>query len=320
MQLKVNRESSLISYCKNSIGYLYKNYYKRNKQKNKNLVVFCYHDITDMPTKFQIENHLYTTTATFIKQIKWIEKNFKIINPRDGWGNEEGASIKTRPMAIITFDDGFYGAFFNGIKYLIEMKIPSIMFLNMKNIIDGTPLISSACLYLENEIKINKTTQKKRHSKQLHLQIDPNSYHKYNFILQNKCNDIVEYQGKLVNIDVLKKFDNPRLISYGNHLYEHYNSIALSNNELVSSYQKNEMELKKFKSYSSFFAYTNGRFGSCWNENTLKVIKQCGAEKIFSADGKINQNGNNFLLDRIALNENHNNDNKLFYTVFRGMS
>jgi peptidoglycan/xylan/chitin deacetylase (PgdA/CDA1 family) len=323
MQHKTKKiRSQFIGFAKQSIGYLYKNI---GSLKNKNnLVVFCYHEITDTPSKFQINNSLYTSINTFRVQIDWIKNNFEIINPRT-YCHKTKSSFAGKPQAIITFDDGYYGAFENGLKILFDKNIPSLIFLNMRNIKESTPLVSSTCLYFENkENEVSGLSRRLHQSlfssikKPFHLNMDPKEYHTHELEIKKNESNILEYQGNLANIELLKKYDGSGLVSYGNHLFEHFNAIALSKNELFKNYQDNVIELKKFNSYLNMFAYTNGRHGTCWNDTTTKLIKEFGALKIFSADGKINSNPTSYVVDRIALNENYNSINKLNYCIFRG--
>jgi peptidoglycan/xylan/chitin deacetylase (PgdA/CDA1 family) len=335
MQLKTKNIGSLfIGFAKESIGYLYKHI---GSLKNKNsLVVFCYHEITDNPSKFQINNCLYTSTNTFRLQIDWIKNNFEIINPRNYFDKTKSCII-CKPQAMITFDDGYYGTFENGIKILLDKSIPSLIFLNMRNIKESTPLVSATCLYFEDkeskeneeyeEKKVNRINEINKRSyqplfssmkKPFHLNINPKEYLTLEPEIKKNESNILEYQGSFANIELLKKYDGSDLVSYGNHLFEHFNAIALSKDELYKNYKDNVIELKKFNSYLNMFAYTNGRHGTCWNDSTSNLIKEFGALKIFSADGKINSNPTCYVVDRIALNENYNNINKLNYCIFRG--
>jgi peptidoglycan/xylan/chitin deacetylase (PgdA/CDA1 family) len=308
------KRSQFIGFAKQSIGYLY-NHISSVNNKNK-LAVFCYHEVTDTPSKFQINNCLYTSITTFRDQIDWINDNFQIINPRNYY-DQTKSSITGKPQAIITFDDGYYGAFENGIKILLEKKIPSIIFLNMRNIIENTPLVSAACLYFENKNQLSSQYLFSCIKKPFHLNIDSKMYLTLELEIKKNQSDILEYQGRIANVELLKKYDGSDLVSYGNHLFEHFNSIALTNDELYKNYKENEIKLKKFNSYINMFAYTNGRHGSCWNDSTTKLIKEFGALKIFSADGKLNSDPTSYVIDRIALNESYNTINNLNYCIFR---
>lgn len=277
-------------------GKLYSSY------RAKGLVIFCFHDITDKPSVFQAENNLYSSCNNFYRQIKWIKNNFRIISPSE---LDEESKKGEKPKALITFDDGFKGTFLNGIRILSEMKIHPIVFLNMKNIIYQNPLISAIALYLS---KNTKKIEGISGLKNLHLYFNPDNYCKLNDFIELKREEINEYQGPLAELNNLLDCDKLGIASYGNHLYEHYNSLSLNKDQLIDSYNLNERELKKFSSYINIFAFTNGRYGTSWNEIMAETLRDCGAKRIMSADGFQNRNLNKYILDRISIGEFQNNE------------
>ena len=120
-----------------------------NILRQKKITIFLYHDINNEPSKFCKDFNLNVSPHIFEKQIKFIQKKFNIISP-DQLLNQK--KLPDNP-ALITFDDGFAGAFNNGIQYLVEHKIPSIMFLNMGHIINKSPLVSSKALFYQNWVQ-----------------------------------------------------------------------------------------------------------------------------------------------------------------------
>ena len=108
------------------------------------LSVFVFNDVTDKPSRFAEEFDLAVTPEVFRRQVSWIKKQFNVIHPAD--------ILNKSPMpscaAMISFDDGFLGAFENGLPILKEMGIPSIIFLNMRAILENRPIASAAACFL----------------------------------------------------------------------------------------------------------------------------------------------------------------------------
>lgn len=274
--------------------------------RQKKITIFLYHDINNEPSKFCKDFNLNVSSNVFIKQIKFIKKNFNIISP-DQLLNQK--RLPDNP-ALITFDDGFLGAFNNGIQYLIENKTPSIMFLNMGHIINNSPLVSSKALFYQNFC--NELNLKK--NQMLHLTLNPNNLLKIESKLsKNYDNEILDYQGKLADLNLVTDYAKSKYVFYGNHLFEHWNSNALNNYEFLDNIKKNKKKLKDLGNYIDYFAFPNGNF----IDDHIKKLKKIGMKKIFYSAGKTNFNSNNFNLDRIALTDLEYNSTKLFIRLLK---
>lgn len=278
-------------------------------KKNK-ITIFLFHEISDNPSVFCKDYYLNVSPKVFKKQIRWIKNNFTIISPK--LLIKDLNNIPKNP-ALITFDDGFLGAFDNGLKYLIKNKIPSLMFLNMEHIINNTPLISSKAIYYQkfcSEIDVNLKTQ-------LHLNVNPNKLIRIeNRISRNLDSKILEYQGKLANYQTVNHFSKNKYIFYGNHLYSHWNSPALTDDDFIFNLKKNREFLKKYKNYCDIFAFPNGMF----NKKNIINLKKTSFIKAFSSSGNINSNFHDFLLDRISLTEFEYNNIKLYIRLMKSKS
>lgn len=281
-----------------------------NNKKNNSITVFLYHEINNNPSDFCTDYDLCVSIEVFKKQIKWIDKNYNIISPEKLTNLKEDLPINS---ALITFDDGFLGAFNNGIKFLIENKIPSLMFLNMEHVINNTPLISAKAIFYQkicSDVYFNK-------NEKLHLTINPirlKSIEKE--LSKNLDEEILNYQGKLADYQTVYKFSKSDFVFYGNHLYSHWNSTALNKFELNYNLEKNEYELGKLNNNCKYFAFPNGKF----NHQIVDTLKNFNFNKVFSSSGRINFNLDNFTLDRINLTEFEYNSNKLYLRILKSKS
>ena len=207
------------------------------------LTIFVYHNITNTPSDFNKAWGLSVSINTFQNQISWIKDNFNIIHPNDLLSK----SHLPNKSAVITFDDGFAGAFENGITHLVKKSIPSAMYLNMGSIIEERPILSAVVDYLDKNSSSFKAFAKNQNLKKPYfLSITPtllNQYEKENGPLNFSA--IRKYQGPIANISTVKNWCGEELVVFGNHLYDHWNSAALNSLEFKEQYLNNERELKK---------------------------------------------------------------------------
>ena len=168
------------------------------KNSNK-LTVFLFHEISYNPSSYCNDFNLNVNPELFIKQIKWIKKKHSIISPIE---LIKKSKLPLNP-ALITFDDGYEGAFVNGLTYLIKNQIPCVMFINMSHIIDRTPMISARAIYYEKFFNGFSSYIKKN----FHLKLNPKILEKLKVINNQDINQkIKKYQGSLVKYDILKTF------------------------------------------------------------------------------------------------------------------
>lgn len=281
------------------------------------LTVFVYHDVTDTPSEFENNYHVSIRTDIFKRQIQWIKSNFNVIHPRKLL-NDEQYPVNS---AIITFDDGFLGSFENGLRILEEFELPSLFFLNMKAILDKEPILSAIACYLEehsenfreyaNSIGLNSP---------YHLTLTPSILLGYKSLFGAvNTSEVLAYQGSFADINTLCQWENEDKVVFANHLYEHWNAVSLTREELVEQYVKNENALLRFSNHTNYFAFTNGQPGSCFNSAELNTISELGAAKMFSSSGKINFDGHNYLLDRISMGNDDSSSNFMWYRVGRSV-
>jgi len=303
---------------KKSLGFTVKSFPNIIRRKLINgLTIFVYHEISDSPSSFAKQYGLAVSKAAFLKQIQWIKSTYTIIHPKDL------VSLSSIPehAAIISFDDGFLGSFDNGLSILEDLNVPSILFVNMYAILENRPIISAvACFLSKYAPEFLEFSKEVNLEPPFHLTLTPALLDLYqsNYGLIDE-ESILEYQGKFADLNTLKKWDNKKLVSYGNHLYNHWNAVALNIDEIESQYKRNEEALSQFKSSLNLFAFTNGQPGSCFSERDVEVIENLGARKIFSASGRVNRDTANFLLHRMSLYERDTDESYIWFQLGRAM-
>ena len=288
------------------------NYQSSIKKLTKNrFFIFCFHEITNTPSKFQKKNKLFVTKDNFVKQIRFISKILKIINPKELLHNSN-----ITQAALISFDDGYAGSFNFALKFLVKEKIIPIYFLNMSTIHLGIPLLPASLEYLEkNYEEYENFLEKNKIKKPFHLSIKPLQFQKLNDNFKLHSRKINAYQGKMVNTKFLQKNQNNKTFFIADHLYEHYNCLALNKIE-VKNYSNKSLKLfKHFKNHINFFSFFNGVPNLCFNKKNIKWLKDLNYKKSFACGNTSNKNKNDFLQDRISLNNDDDNFNKFLYKI-----
>lgn len=263
------------------------------------LIVFNYHEISDSPSEFCKDFNLNVRPDVFSQQLSWIKKYFNVISPYDLLKGE----VKL-PAALITFDDGFQGAFTSGGKILKSYDIPAVVFMNMGPVNGG--ICSSALInyLLKYDNKFKKQIIKKYGNtlkSTLFLRCNESDILEY---FNNNGHDIIpivqEYHGKFATeTDLLESVESGLYL--GNHLYDHRNVVSISDQELKNQYIKNEKTLLKYKNYLPIFSYPFGQPRNCYNKHTTKMIMDLGAKIIFSAMSFSNINRSTGLIHRTAM-------------------
>ncbi len=281
------------------------------------VTVFAFHDVSNAPSEFAKRYGLVVSTGTFERQILWIKANFEIIHPT--------LILEDKPLpkraAVITFDDGYRGTFENGLPILERLGVPSIIFLNMQPILLGAPVLSAAACFLESTSPdFAKFCRDAGLKPPFHLSLNPSVWNDYQ--REHNLGDqsvISKFQGAFADVGTLRQWDGHPLISYGNHLLEHWNAVALSSEELKNQYLSNEVALADFSARVNLFAFTNGQPDSCFSWRDVVLLKSLGAGRVFSTAGGVNQDRNKFLLGRIALCELDSTDAGLWFRIGRAV-
>lgn len=301
---------------KKNFGKIFKYPYLKLRNKNK-ITIFVFHEICDYPSDFIKQNNLNLTINQFERIIQLIEKNFNLISPKD-----IGSLTKPHNSAVITFDDGYLGVFKNALPYLEKKKISSLHFLNMYPVIEKKPNIVSTIQYLEKySTQFQEFILSENIKKPTYLKISPQIFKKYNNqfgqLSETELNKIMAFQGPLVNLKKLEDWDKSKYVYYGNHLFDHWNTITLDNISLEAQYLENFKYLKGYNNFINFFAFTNGQPNTCFNINNLNIIKKIGAELVFAASAGQNNTLNKTIVDRLGINSMDIDENVFFYKILR---
>ena len=282
--------------------------------KNK-LTVFCYHDVSHNPSEFSRQYNLNVPPDIFEYQINFICKNFNVISTDDLLDGKFQDN-----SALITFDDGFKSYFKTAVPILNNYKLPSTIFLNMapvKNEIFWSGLTTYLC------DKSPEFCQLLKKNTECHLKEKP----MYLYCTREIVNSFLKFKGKTFKEEVdkfvgefasqedLSSVSSNRLVTFGNHLYNHDVAMLISKSELLESYNKNEHELKKYPNSKSIFAFPYGQPDTCFSYQQIELLIDNGAQLVFSAVPVINSNASALYLHRIPLHSFNNSKFRIWFVI-----
>lgn len=297
-----------------TLGYIF-GYAGRPFLKNA-LTVFLYHDVSETPGEFSRVYDLNVDPRVFRFQMEFIQEHFNVISPDDFLQSHLPARA-----ALVTFDDGLRGYFQNAVPILAELQIPSLIFLNMEPIqgeIFWSGLITYLCYkkadfvtFLKQKIRVIDDSQP------LYLYCSKALVEEYlgqqTAALQAEA---AVFTGEFAQEQDLRKTAGNPLVFFGNHLFNHEVPIFMPKEALVGSFLKNTRALKEYPGYRNWFSFPFGQPGSCFTREQIAILRQQGAQKIFSAYPLVNFDARSHYLHRIALNSSHDSFSKIWFQIW----
>lgn len=281
------------------------------------LSVVVYHDVSDTPSEFSKKYSLNVEPDIFDKQIAFFKKQFNIISPEDLLNGNE---LPQKPM-LITFDDGFLNVFKNALPILSYHNVPVLLFLNygpVKGEMFWAGLITFLC---DNDkdfcVYLEQNNQKMKENVPDLLKCSQKIVFNYLKSKNLEMDSIIEqYVGSFVTETILREQEKNQLVYLGNHLYNHYVSALMSDDEFITEYLHNEQELEKYCNHINMFSFPFGQPGSCFSEHQIELLKLQGVRKIFTSSGALNIDSKENVLDRIGLINEDSSPNKILFRLY----
>ena len=281
--------------------------------------VFLFHEVTNNPSEFAIDNNLFLDIDTFEKQIKWISRKYTIIDPKNLTNGSNLNFKNNKRNALITFDDGSASIFENAAPILRKYGLKAIIFLNMGPINREEYFYSGLICYLQSKDYLFKKNMKNIYPKkdENFLFYSMNDIRNFSSATKTRyfSKKLQKYHGNFAVIEEIIK--NNDVFVYGSHLYNHFNAVHLSKSELKVQVEKNSTALKKVNGDPKLFSYPFGQPISCYNHATDKILRDLGIKKIFYANIMENKSFYQNSFYRIATEKSFNLGYMKFISIFR---
>lgn len=248
-------------------------------------VILLYHEVSDNPSALNKKHHLNVSPRIFEDQITAIKRIFNIITP-----DQLLSGNYKRPACLVTFDDGFAGSFENAFPILKKHGVPSIIFLNMGPVLGEVFWSGLAAYVCETDSDFVEYLKKRKPDIRkpyflFTLPDDISSYYGPNE-MERIYSEARNYYGEFASKKHLEESGKNPLVSYGNHLYNHFNCVAFGEKDIREAYEKNQAEISKYHCATDYFSFPYGQEYLCYNKKTVNMIKDLGAQAIFTADFK----------------------------------
>jgi len=117
------------------------------------IMVIIFHRIAD-----DWANDWTTHTKVFVKQIRWLQKNFELVSLEEAQRRIRAKS-NDRPCVSITFDDGYASNCRTALPLLIKERIPFTYFVTSDGVLKGKPFEHD--LLMGNHFEPNSVEQLK---------------------------------------------------------------------------------------------------------------------------------------------------------------
>ena len=246
------------------------------KRYSSKLRVLAYHTVPD--------------SLKFEEQIQFLVSEFNIIDIEILQLVLEGkAQLPEKPL-LITFDDGDFSVFQNGLPVLKKYKLPAILFVI-------TGLINTEKSFWWTQIEEYFLDQGKTYNE---------AREKVNYLKQMPEAERRKYLSTIPTVDYRQLNDkeleelSENGIAIANHTHTHPMMDKCSNEEIEVELNMVQKIFKQFAfSYYKVFAYPNGN----WDHRTENLIRSKGVSTAFLFDHKLNLGKIHPLrISRIAVN------------------
>ena len=289
----------------------------KNDLTKDGITVFCYHDVSSIPSDFSLKYGLNVPPDIFEFQMDFINQNFNIIGPDDLMNNNI-----PKNAAVITFDDGFKSYFNTAVPIMRKFSIPSIIFLNMapiKGEIFWAGLITYLCDNKTDFLEYLKVSGNSNVSEKSHYLFCSKEVVNSYLIAKGKNFkvEVDKFVGNFADLNDLYSVSENDLVFFGNHLYNHYVPLLLSDQEFLDLYQLNRDELDCYPNYRNLFSFPFGQPGTCFSNHQIELLYNIGAERIFSSYPIVNLDIDAQYLHRIPLHSHNTTSGSIWFNIFR---
>lgn len=300
------------SAAKAAVGWCGKLSPRLRSSINAGLTVFVFHEVSDTPSMFHSRFGLAVSRDLFRRQIEWISRNFQVVHAS---ALENSDALPSR-AALLTFDDGFHGIFYNALPILDRLNLPSVVFMNMGHVRGGSPLLSAHVSLLEQKSPdFVSFCRARRLSSPLYLSVGPSVMESYHAAHDGLTySEIEAYAGSMVDVAALHRWSASPRVTLGNHLYRHWNYNALTESEFCLEIQNNAKELAAFGHDGKLFAYTNGLHPAL-DADHERLLRRLGITRAFTTACGVNRDRNAFFAGRVPIGFEETSESRMWFRL-----
>jgi peptidoglycan/xylan/chitin deacetylase (PgdA/CDA1 family) len=276
-------------------------------QSKSSITVLTYHGITDKQSN--INDFCFVDEEEFDKQMEYLSKHFEVKSAEDAYLNSYS---NEKPVAVITFDDGFFNNFSHAYPILKKYGLPATIFLSTKYIESSDTVWFCKIIQViessqEKEISWRgallsiKTGADKRLASSI-IQADlkrlhPESIEKELITLFDALNTDIDFNdtpyGMLTEKSVIEMQES-KLITFGAHSHNHSILSKLSEDESEIEICESLLQVQKLTGKKcNMFAYPNGDVGD-YGSNHKTLLKKSNVSLMFSMNDGLSSRQDDF--------------------------
>lgn len=260
--------------------------------------IFLFHSISSsLPKDLQINLH-NVEPELFYRMMKWIKERYDIVSIDDLF------SLKnTKRKAAVTFDDAYLSVINEAIPILIDLKIPSTIFVNGCNL-ENMVFWRDKIRFLINNRLVYKFVDFVESTMNFKLSSDSEEFYRttkepsvnskwldgqlnifFSKMMKISISDFPQYCIHKTN----QIYQDP-LVSYGNHTHHHYVLSSLTKEEQRSEINSNLKIIQNFTdNISKIFSIPFGGTKHI-NQETYEIIKDGNYKGVLFSNNIVNSN------------------------------
>jgi peptidoglycan/xylan/chitin deacetylase (PgdA/CDA1 family) len=289
-------------------------------QSRSSITVLTYHGITD--AKSDINDFCFVGEDEFDKQMKYLSQNFDVKSAEDAYLNSYN---NEKPVAVVTFDDGFFNNFSHAFPILKKYGVPATIFLST-NFIDSNDTIwfckiiqviessqESEISWRGSLLPIKSGPDKRLASSIIQTdlkRLHPASIEEELITLFDSLNINMDFNdtpyGMLTEKSVIEMQES-KLITFGAHTHNHAILTKLSKDESKNEIHESLRQVQILTGKKcTMFAYPNGGVGD-YSNNHKQILQNSSVSLTFSMkDGLSSQQDDYSEIKRLFISSHIN--------------
>ena len=261
----------------------------------QDITVVTYHGVFDQALPFN--DYCFVSVTEFEQQVKYLSEHFEIVSLNEAFNRKN--KLNKKPLAVITFDDGFYNNYSVAFPVLKKYQAPAIIFLATKLINSSSTVWFCSLIYMlgstnkqnftwDNQtFDISDNIKKAQVSAQLQAQLKLKQVAALEATLRALAKELgfddeISYPltspFSMLNDSAIEEMLASGLIEYGAHTHNH---AILSNLNAENAEAELTVSIDKITDITGkpcrYFAYPNGRKQD-FQEEHKRMLHEKGIE------------------------------------------
>ena len=267
-------------------------------RKNNKIVVLMYHEVL----RGDIESWTVVEERSFIQQMTYLKEHFRLLSIDDALLASQNRAVidgDDRPLAVVTFDDGYAGNFHVMLPIINRLEIPVTIYVSTLAVEQGSTYWYDRIINVvqsDESIKLDLSkhglgcyninacggSESWKVIQQLLTDLKEVDYKIRTVITDDVINQVKAICGEMasdvmplrqMSIDDVKSMARHPLVTIGAHSHCHNMLVQIPREEAEQSIKKSKTLLEEWTGQDvTCFAYPNGNY----NEELIGIVRDAG--------------------------------------------